>query len=223
MIQVEEPHLPRWPSEIHTDSSKELSTSLVSRECTPDNSSTLVPRVSFITIYSLIINYCLASLNIGNILPINSMPEGTIVSNCEGKIGDRGSFARASGTSSVIIGHSDDGKKTRVRLPSGTRKTINGMCRAMVGICAGGQRIDKPLLKANATWFKMKGKRKHWPRVRGVAMNPVEHPHGGGNHQHIGHPSTVRRDTSRGRKCGLIAARRTGLIRGGRKVLQKEE
>jgi len=64
------------------------------------------------------------------------MPEGTIVSNCEGKLGDRGSFARASGTSAVIIGHSDDGRKTRVRLPSGTRKTVQGTCRAMVGVCA---------------------------------------------------------------------------------------
>ena len=69
----------------------------------------------------------------------------------------------------------------------------------------------------------MKGKRKNWPRVRGVAMNPVEHPHGGGNQQHIGHPSTMRRDVSRGKKVGLIAARRTGLIRGGRKIIQKDE
>jgi len=164
-----------------------------------------------------------ASLSVGNILPVNAMPEGTIVSNCEGKLGDRGSFARASGTSAVIIGHSDDGKKTRVRLPSGTRKTVQGTCRAMVGVVAGGQRTDKPLLKAANSWFKARGKRKNWPRVRGVAMNPVEHPHGGGNHQHIGHPSTCRRDTARGKKCGLIAARRTGLIRGGRKVIQKDE
>merc|ERR1719484_213721 len=164
-----------------------------------------------------------ASLSIGNILPVNSMPEGTIVSNCEGKMGDRGSFARASGTSAVVIGHSDGGKKTRVRLPSGTRKTIIGDCRAMVGVIAGGQRTDKPLLKAANSWFKAKGKRNHWPRVRGVAMNPVEHPHGGGNHQHIGHPSTVRRDKSRGKKVGLIAARRTGLIRGGRVQIKKEE
>ena len=169
------------------------------------------------------INYLIASLSVGNILPVNAMPEGTIVSNCEGKLGDRGSFARASGTSAVIIGHSDDGRKTRVRLPSGTRKTVQGTCRAMVGVVAGGQRTDKPLLKAANSWFKARGKRKNWPRVRGVAMNPVEHPHGGGNHQHIGHPSTVRRDSSRGKKCGLIAARRTGLIRGGRKIVQKDE
>jgi len=164
-----------------------------------------------------------ASLSVGNILPVNKLPEGTIVTNCEAKYGDRGSFARASGTSAVIIGHADEGKKTRIKLPSGTRKAIQGKCRAMVGIAAGGQRTDKPLLKAHNSWFKYKAKRNHWPRVRGVAMNPVEHPHGGGNHQHIGHPSTVRRDKSRGKKVGLIAARRTGLIRGSKKIIQKGE
>jgi large subunit ribosomal protein L8e len=164
-----------------------------------------------------------ASLSVGNILPVNTLPEGTIVSNVEAKMGDRGSLARASGTSAVIVGHTDDKAKTKVRLPSGTRKNIKGTCRGMIGVVAGGQRCDKPLLKANASWYKAKGKRKHWPRVRGVAMNPVEHPHGGGNHQHIGHPSTVRRDKSRGKKVGLIAARRTGLIRGGRVVVKKED
>merc|ERR1719313_1334275 len=104
------------------------------------------------------------------------MPEGTIVCNVEGKMGDRGSFARGSGTSAVIIGHTDDGKTTRVKLPSGQRKALKGSCRAMVGICAGGQRGDKPLLKAVNSWYRQKAKRNHWPRVRGVAMNPVEHP-----------------------------------------------
>lgn len=70
------------------------------------------------------------------------------------------------------------------------------------GVVAGGGRIDKPLLKAGRAYFKYKVKRNCWPRVRGVAMNPVDHPHGGGNHQHIGTPSTVRRDTSAGRKVG---------------------
>ena len=45
-------------------------------------------------------------------------------------------------------------------------------------------------------------------------MNPVEHPHGGGNHQHIGHASTVRGDAAPGQKVGLIAARRTGRLKG---------
>ena len=51
-----------------------------------------------------------------------------------------------------------------------------------------------------------------------LLFQPVEHPHGGGNHQHIGFPSTVRRDTSAGRKVGLIAARRTGRVRGTAKI-----
>merc|ERR1712195_197119 len=67
-----------------------------------------------------------AALTVGNILPVSSMPEGTIVSNVEAKLGDRGSFARASGTSAIIVGHSDDLAKTRIRLPSGIRKTVQG-------------------------------------------------------------------------------------------------
>jgi len=54
------------------------------------------------------------------------------------------------------------------------------------------------------------------------ALQPVEHPFGGGNHQHIGSPSTVRRDASPGRKVGLIAARRTGRLRGTRTIKDKE-
>merc|ERR1712167_418876 len=120
-----------------------------------------------------------------------------------------------------IVGHTDDGRKTRVRLPSGTRKTVPGGCRAMVGVVAGGQRTDKPLLKANRSWFKARAKRNNWPRVRGVAMNPVEHPHGGGNHQHVGHPTTVRRDVSRGKKAGLIAAEEPVLSEVPRRSFKK--
>ncbi|XP_078495632.1 large ribosomal subunit protein uL2-like, partial [Ciona intestinalis] len=87
---------------------------------------------------------------------------------------------------------------------------------AIIGVVAGRGHIDKPLLKAGAAYHKYKAKRNCWPRVRGVAMNPVKHPFGGGNHQHIGSPSTVRCDASPGRKVGLIAARRTGRLRGSR-------
>merc|ERR1719276_50663 len=164
-----------------------------------------------------------ASLTVGNILPVNSMPEGTIVSNVEAKMGDRGVLARASGVSAIVIGHSEDGKKTRIRLPSGIRKSVQGRCRAMVGVVAGGQRTDKPLLRANSSYYKSHAKKRNWPRVRGVAMNPVEHPHGGGNHQHVGHPTTTRRDAPRGQKVGLIAAKRTGRITGGRKLLKQDK
>jgi len=159
-----------------------------------------------------------ANLTIGNVLPVGSMPEGTIVCALEEKTGDRGKVARASGNYATVIAHNPDAKKTRVKLPSGAKKVIPSANRAMVGIVAGGGRIDKPLLKAGRAYHKYKAKRNCWPRVRGVAMNPVDHPHGGGNHQHIGAPSTVRRDTSAGRKVGLIAARRTGRLRGTKKV-----
>jgi len=156
-----------------------------------------------------------AVLTIGNVLPVSELPEGTVICNVESKQGDRGSLARTSGNYATIITQNPDEKKTRVRLPSGQKKTIQNTCRAMIGIVAGGGRIDKPLLKAGTAYHKYKAKRNSWPKVRGVAMNPVDHPHGGGNHQHIGHPSTVRRDAPPGQKVGLIAARRTGRLRGG--------
>merc|ERR1711934_482491 len=117
--------------------------------------------------------------------------------DAEGKAGDRGAFARASGNYATVISHGED-KKTRIKLPSGSKKSVPSTCRAMVGIVAGGGRLDKPLLKAGNAYHKYKVKRNCWPKVRGVAMNPVEHPHGGGNHQHIGHASTVRRSAPPG-------------------------
>jgi len=166
-----------------------------------------------------------AHLTLGNVMPIGTMPEGTIISNLEEKTGDRGKLARASGNYATVIAHNPDTKRTRVKLPSGTKKVIPSANRAMVGIVAGGGRIDKldkPMLKAGRAYHKYKAKRNSWPKVRGVAMNPVEHPHGGGNHQHIGKASTVKRGTSAGRKVGLIAARRTGRIRGGKKNVEKD-
>ncbi|KAF7459039.1 60S ribosomal protein L8 [Cryptosporidium felis] len=163
-----------------------------------------------------------ASLSVGNVLPVGQIPEGTIISSCEEKAGDRGKLARTSGTYAIVVGQSEDGSKTRIRLPSGARKTISSHSRAVIGIVAAGGRIDKPVLKAGNNYHKYKVKRNCWPKVRGVSMNPVDHPHGGGNHQHIGHPSTVSRSAPPGQKVGLIAARRTGLLRGGRKTIKEK-
>eukprot|EP01001_Neometanema_parovale_P009412 NODE_5654_length_922_cov_641.200250_g5431_i0.p2 GENE.NODE_5654_length_922_cov_641.200250_g5431_i0~~NODE_5654_length_922_cov_641.200250_g5431_i0.p2 ORF type:complete len:264 (+),score=37.85 NODE_5654_length_922_cov_641.200250_g5431_i0:60-851(+) len=157
-----------------------------------------------------------AELAIGNVLPLKEMPEGSIVCNIESRVADRGKLARASGTYAIIVSHNMDTCKTRVKLPSGQKKTLSSNCRAMVGICAGGGRIEKPVLKAGNNYHRFKAKRNCWPRVRGVAMSPVDHPHGGGNHQHIGHASTTRRNAPPGQKVGLIAARRTGRLRGGK-------
>lgn len=151
-----------------------------------------------------------ANLTIGNVMPVGQMPEGTVICNVEQKTGDRGCLARASGDYAIIVAHNPDAGITRVKLPSGAKKVIPSACRAMVGQVAGGGRTEKPMLKAGRAYHKYKAKRNSWPRVRGVAMNPVDHPHGGGNHQHIGHGATVRRSCPPGQKVGLIAARRTG-------------
>jgi len=155
-----------------------------------------------------------ATLAVGNVLPVEKLPEGTVICNVEQRYGDGGKLARASGESAVIVGHNPETHKTRIKLPSGAKKSIQNSCRAMIGVIGGGGRTEKPILKAGNQYFAYKAKgRKLWPIVRGVAMNPVEHPHGGGNHQHIGHPSTVSRNAPPGQKVGLIAARRTGRIR----------
>ncbi len=164
-----------------------------------------------------------ASLTVGNVLPLASMPEGTIVCNVESKVGDRGALARGSGCFAVIVSHDDEAGTTRLRLPSGGKKTVNGKVRGQVGIVAGGGRTDKPLLKAGRAYHKYAVKRNCWPKIRGVAKNPVEHPFGGGNHQHIGRPSTVARDRPAGRKVGLVAARRTGRLRGVKKTGQDKD
>ncbi|CAM9571761.1 unnamed protein product [Chrysoparadoxa australica] len=164
-----------------------------------------------------------AALTVGNVLPLANLPEGSICCNIEAKPGDRGKYARCSGDYAVVVAHDEDKGTSRVRLPSGSKKTISSTCRAMVGVIAGGGRTDKPMLKAGRAYHKYRVKRNEWPKVRGVAMNPVEHPFGGGNHQHIGHPSTSKRLASAGQKVGLIAARRTGRLRGIKKGADKDD
>ena len=81
----------------------------------------------------------------------------------------------------------------------------------MIGQVAGSGITEAPLLKASASYYKRKVKGKKSVRVCGMAMNPVEHPHGGGNHQHIGKPTCVSRDLSAGKKSqGHVGARVTG-------------
>ncbi|XP_041105211.1 60S ribosomal protein L8-like [Polyodon spathula] len=134
------------------------------------------------------------------------MPEGTIICFLEEKSGDRGKLARASGNY-AIISHSPETKKSRVKLSSVSNKVISAN-RAVIGVAAGGGRIDKPVLKAGRAYHKYKAKKL---LVRGVAMNPVEQPF-------IGKPSTIRRDTPAGCKAGLIGARRTDRLRGTKSV-----
>jgi large subunit ribosomal protein L2 len=154
-----------------------------------------------------------AEIKPGNTLPLAEIPEGVPVCNVESKPGDGGKFARASGTSAQLLTH--DRKVAVVKLPSGEVKRLNPDCRATIGVVAGGGRTEKPYVKAGKKHHKMKARGTKWPRVRGVAMNAVDHPFGGGGRQHPGKPKSVSRNAPPGRKVGDIASRRTG--RGGNK------
>lgn len=149
-----------------------------------------------------------AEVRPGNVLPLQKIPEGVPVCNIESKPNDGGQFARASGVYATVVSH--DKGKTVVQMPSGEMKWLNSKCRATIGIVAGGGRLDRPFLKAGKKYHKMKTRAAKYPRVRGVAMNVVDHPFGGGNRQHPGRPTTVGRNAPPGRKVGQIAARRTG-------------
>jgi large subunit ribosomal protein L2 len=154
-----------------------------------------------------------AEIKPGNTLPLAEIPEGVPVCNVESSPGDGGKFARASGTSAQLMTH--DKRVAVVKLPSGQVKRLNPQCRATVGVVAGGGRTEKPFVKAGNKHHKMKARGTKWPRVRGVAMNAVDHPFGGGGRQHPGKPKSVSRDAPPGRKVGDIASKRTG--RGGNK------
>jgi large subunit ribosomal protein L2 len=154
-----------------------------------------------------------AEIKPGNTLPLAEIPEGVPVCNVESKPGDGGKFARASGTAAQLLTH--DRKVAVVKLPSGEVKRLNPDCRATIGVVAGGGRTEKPYVKAGKKHHKMKARGTKYPRVRGVAMNAVDHPFGGGGRQHPGKPKSVSRNAPPGRKVGDIASKRTG--RGGNK------
>ena len=152
-----------------------------------------------------------AAIEPGNTLPLAEIPEGVQVCNVEANPGDGGKFARASGVSAQLMAH--DRNVTVVQLPSGDVRRLDPDCRATVGVVAGGGRTEKPFVKAGNKYHKMKSRGTKYPRVRGVAMNAVDHPFGGGGRQHPGQPKSISRNAPPGRKVGDISSRRTG--RGG--------
>lgn len=146
--------------------------------------------------------------DIGNILPLGRVPEGTYVSSVELRPGDGGRVARASGTYCLVVSHTPQG--TELRMPSGKSAYMNDQCRAMIGVVAGAGRTERPFLKAGTVKKLMRSRGRLWPRVSGQKMIAASHPHGGGRHKHSGKPTTVSRNTPPGRKVGMIAARQTG-------------
>jgi large subunit ribosomal protein L2 len=149
-----------------------------------------------------------AEIKSGNTLPLAEIPEGVPVCNIESQPGDGGKFARSSGVNAQLITH--DRQAAIVELPSGETKRLSPQCRATIGVVAGGGRTEKPFVKAGNKHHKMRARGSKYPRVRGVAMNAVDHPFGGGGRQHPGQPKSVSRDAPPGRKVGDIASKRTG-------------
>ena len=148
------------------------------------------------------------AVEVGNILPLRKMPIGTLVFNVEVTPMDGGKFARASGVAAIVRNKSKN--KVELFFRSKKAKWIHENCLATVGVVAGGGRTDKPFLKAGNKFHYVKSKAKKWPVVRGVAMNAVSHPYGGGAKQSPHKPTTTSRNAPPGRKVGQIAARRTG-------------
>jgi len=148
----------------------------------------------------------------GNITELGKFPEGTALTYLELRPGDGGKIARTAGNSCIV--ETRVGDMVRLRLPSGKMKEISAHCRATIGVLAGHGRDEMPMRTAGAAYYKAKARGKLYPHVSGVAMNPVAHPHGGGNHQAVHGPNSVARGTPPGAKVGLIAPRRTGRGRG---------
>ncbi|KAL8109191.1 large ribosomal subunit protein uL2my, C-terminal part-like [Apium graveolens] len=115
------------------------------------------------------------SSQFGSCMPISMMRIGTLIHNIELRPGEGGKLVRAAGTAAKILKEPSASKYCLIRLPSGREKLIDTSCRATIGTVSNPEHGTKRLRKAgHSRWL---GRR---PVVRGVAMNPVDHPHGGG-------------------------------------------
>lgn len=137
---------------------------------------------------------------VGNALPLSKMPLGTIIHNIELQPGKGGQMARSAGTYAQVL--AKDTKYVTLKMPSGEMRMVLGTCIATVGSVSNPDHMNVTLGKAG---------RNRWlgrtPRVRGVAMNPVDHPMGGGE----------------GRSSGGHPRSRKGLIAKGKKTRDKNK
>jgi large subunit ribosomal protein L2 len=143
---------------------------------------------------------------IGNIMKIRDMPEGSKIYNIELNPGDGGRFCRTSGSSATLV--SKEGRRCIVLLPSKEKKILLGDCLATFGSVASSGRSEKPFMKAGTRHYAMKSFNRLYPHVAGVSMNAVNHPFGGQTRP--GKVKTVSRHMPPGKKVGSISPRRTG-------------
>jgi large subunit ribosomal protein L2 len=136
-----------------------------------------------------------ADILVGNALPLRNIPVGSTVHNIEMKPGKGGQIARAAGTFAQLVAKEDD--YAQLRMPSGEIRKIHLECYATIGTVGNLQHENIQLGKAGRTrWLGVR------PTVRGVVMNPVDHPHGGGEGRTSGgrHPVTPWGQPTRGYK-----------------------
>ncbi|MRG73742.1 50S ribosomal protein L2 [Alphaproteobacteria bacterium HT1-32] len=136
-----------------------------------------------------------ADIKPGNCLPLKNIPVGTIIHNIEMKVGKGAQIARSAGTYGQLVGK--DAGYAQLRLSSGELRLVLGECRATVGAVSNADNQNINLGKAGRNrWL---GKR---PAVRGVAMNPIDHPHGGGEGRTSGgrHPVTPWGKPTKGKR-----------------------
>lgn len=136
-----------------------------------------------------------ADIKPGNSMPLHSIPLGTSVHNIELKIGKGGQIVRSAGAFAQVM--AKDGDYVLVRLPSGELRKIFHLCRATIGQVGNIEHENVVVGKAGKSrWL---GKR---PHVRGTAMNPIDHPHGGGEGRNKGgrHPVTPWGQPTKGYK-----------------------
>ena len=148
-----------------------------------------------------------AAVDVGNILPLGKIPEGTLVCNIELKPSDGGKLARSSGAYTTVVGHTPQG--TMIRLPSGRTRYVNDYCLATVGVVAAGGRTEKPFLKAGEMFHWMKAKGHKYPRTSGRKMVAAVHPYGSSKRS-ARKATTTSHGAPPGQKVGLISARGTG-------------
>ncbi|AKC59772.1 50S ribosomal protein L2 [Blochmannia endosymbiont of Polyrhachis (Hedomyrma) turneri] len=133
-------------------------------------------------------------INVGNALPIYKIPVGSVVHNIELNPGGGGKLVRAAGSYAQIVSY--DVKYVSIRLRSGEIRKIQSECRATVGEVSNSEHMLRVLGKAGAKrWLGIR------PTVRGTAMNPIDHPHGGGEGRNFGkHPVSPLGVPTKGKK-----------------------
>ena len=121
-----------------------------------------------------------ATPTVGNALPLNAIPVGFTIHNVELTLGRGGQLVRSAGAGAQVAGV--DGEYVTIKLPSGELRRVNGKCYATIGVVGNEERMNTKLGKAGRN--RWRGIR---PTVRGMAMNPVDHPLGGGEGAGKGH------------------------------------